>query len=57
MRRIFLLLAPAGVAAFEGLYCAPSGLFQKGVTFPQSAALGFVMAALSGRSQGDRSRR
>jgi hypothetical protein len=42
-----------GVAAFEGLYCAPSGLLQKGVTLPQGAALGFVMAALSGRPQGD----
>jgi hypothetical protein len=41
------------VAVFEGLYCAPSGLFRKGATFPQGAALGFVIAALSGRAQGD----
>jgi hypothetical protein len=47
----------SGVAPFEGLYCAPSGLLWKGVTYPQGVALGFVMAALSGRPQGDGSRR
>jgi hypothetical protein len=45
----FHRLVSLGAAAFEGLYCALSGPLQKGLMFPQGVALGFVMAALSGR--------